>query len=320
MPDDYYTWAGLPLSLTMTSLTLITFKGVRRSYQFQRQVYPDISHVTALVSSKTSDGKELSECIFGQIFKDAIRSSRLYSTRILRSLFALFTNPNKHFNDHTFVQENHDVMDVCGENSSSFLCRIPLLSFTAEIIAHLPYNHLGDVLFIVHHVSGNIAMEGNDFMMRFAEFLYPFGLTNNEDGDLTEEDIIEKAARGKSSSQKNVLKIIQSKKFDISKFADMCAEASVMVLLLRLKLHLRQAYSGVTEVRLREYLPNEKEKITDRGASPLAEMSRFNADIPKPYKVDGQTFDKGALIKQYSEFRRLMRGNYDFHTHDDDEE
>ena len=90
-----------------------------------------------------------------------------------------------------------------------------------------------------------------------------------------------------------------------------------MVLLLRLKLFLSQAYSGVTEVRLREYLPNDKERITDRGVSPYTEISRFNATIPNSYKADGQAF----LIKM--DFRSLMRENYDFricNSSDNDEE
>jgi len=278
------------------------------------------SHITAIVSSKASDGNELPECIFGQIYKDAIRGSRSFSTRILQSLFGIFTNPNKDINNSCSVHESREGMNAIDRNSSSFLGKIPLLCFAAEIIAHLPYNHLGDVLFIVHHVSGSVAMEGNEFMMRFTDFLHPYGLTNNKDADLTEKDIIEKAARAKKPSKNTALKVIHSKKFDLSMFAELCAASVTMVLLLRLKLYLRQAYSGVTEVRLREYLPNEKERITDRGISPSAEISRFNANIPNSYKVDGQTFDRDGLIRQYAEFRSLMRDNYDFHTCEQDDE
>jgi len=99
--------------------------GVRRSYQFQRKVYTDTSHVTALV--ETQDGPQ---CIFGQIFKDAIRSSRLHRFKFLQSLLGLFTNSNKHINDRSSVQ---------GDNSSSFLCKIPLLCFAAEIIVSVAF-------------------------------------------------------------------------------------------------------------------------------------------------------------------------------------
>ena len=94
-------------------------------------------------------------------------------------------------------------------------------------------------------------MEGNEFLMRFADFLRPFGLAND---DITEEDPIEKAAF--RIKPRKVLKTFSTS--NMSKFADLCAEASVMVLLLRLILYLRRAYSGVTETRLREYLRNEK--------------------------------------------------------------
>jgi len=290
--------------------------GVQRSFQFQRQMYPGRSYVTALVLRKCFDGNDLSECIFGQIFKDAIRNSRSHSTRILLSLLGLFTNTNKNSHNHASTPEGSHRQINSSDNSDSFLCKIPLLCFAAEIVAHLPYNHLADVLFIVHQISGSISVDGNEFMMRFADFLQPYGLTN-EDGDLTEMDVIEKAASSKKPSTKKALKCMRNDDFDESKFANLCAEASALVLLLRLKLFLRQEYSGVTETRLREYLPNEKEKISDRGISAIVTNSMFNANIPSSFKTDSKSFDKDALIRQYAEFRRLMRGNDEFHSAED---
>jgi len=68
------------------------FAGIRRSYCFQRAVYPNNMRVTALLNNST-------ECIFDKIFKDAVRTSRVQSTRIIRSLLDLFSGTNIKIDD-----------------------------------------------------------------------------------------------------------------------------------------------------------------------------------------------------------------------------
>ena len=108
--------------------------GVHRSYKFQRHVYPDRLYVTALVSSTLSDGNEMVEYIFGQIFKDTVRSSRHHSIRILKSLLGLFTTSNKSIDNDGSIGDTNEEMDSCGKDTSSFLQKLPLMCFAAEIL------------------------------------------------------------------------------------------------------------------------------------------------------------------------------------------
>lgn len=97
-------------------------------------------------------------------------------------------------------------------------------------------------------------------------------------------------------------------KFDgeqLQKFADLCAEASSFTLMLRLKSFLRDAYSGITEHRLREYLPNEKERIADRKVV-MMDVPKFDSKIESSYKSNG-SLDKDSLINQYVSFRQVLR-------------
>eukprot|EP00559_Dactyliosolen_fragilissimus_P006500 CAMPEP_0184859868 /NCGR_PEP_ID=MMETSP0580-20130426/4833_1 /TAXON_ID=1118495 /ORGANISM="Dactyliosolen fragilissimus" /LENGTH=1965 /DNA_ID=CAMNT_0027356725 /DNA_START=12 /DNA_END=5909 /DNA_ORIENTATION=+ len=271
--------------------------GIYRAYEFQRAVYPNISHVTALI------GKS-SECIFGQIFKDAVRSSRSQSIRILRSLLGLFGKSGENRIDGS---ASHRIA-----RNESLLDHIPLLSFAAEVIAHLPYNHLGDILFIIYHISNTVAMEGNAHVEKFALFLQSYNLSNTDkyDADIAQEDKLEKASKEDYPSRVKELEIILSNSFDTEKFAELCAEASSFVLLLRLKDFFRKTYNGVTAIRLRDYMPNEKERITDRGLSQPSDMSTFDSDI-ESLKND-MSLDLDSLIRLYSNFRQVMRANEAF--------
>ena len=68
--------------------------------------------------------------------------------------------------------------------------KLPMLSFTSEVMALLPYSHLENVLFIVHQIAGIISVEGNDLLSRLMTYLRPHGLSN-EDSDPNEKDKVE---------------------------------------------------------------------------------------------------------------------------------
>ena len=272
--------------------------GIYQSFNFQRTVYPDHIRITALLSSKGS------ECIFGQIFKDTIRSSRQQSLKILRSLLGLFVFSK---NEEIEPKEREKKNEPKGKESR--IKQLPMLCFAAEMIAHLPYNHLGDVLFIVHHISSIISLEGVSLVYRLVDFLKPHGLVSKEsvETDRKIKDSLEKKSQTKAN-----LAVMNKKNFNVAKFAELCAEASSLVLLLRLKSFLCDAYCGITVTRLREYMPNEKEKIKDRGISQPSDMTRFNSVIHNSKENSKDSFDPKLLIHQYIEFRNTMRVNEEF--------
>ncbi len=91
-------------------------QGIKQSYNYQRKVYPDVDHVTALVENQND--KVQIDCIFGQIYKDSIRNSRTHSIRVIRSLLMLFSPSETKMTKHT----------------KSVVKKIPMLSFASEVI------------------------------------------------------------------------------------------------------------------------------------------------------------------------------------------
>jgi len=118
--------------------------GVRKAYIFQRSVYPDIS-CTAVVEEQNNGNREL-VCIFGPIFIESIRSSRLQRQGLMKSLLTLFTgerisririesepsekikkNNAKSPNSSTYVPDSSKQHESLSE-------QLPLLSYAAQIL------------------------------------------------------------------------------------------------------------------------------------------------------------------------------------------
>lgn len=247
-------------------------EGIKTCYRFQKTLHNDIGSITAVVTLENPNEKDQIECIFGQTFKDSIRSSRTHSIRVIKSLL------------NTFVGKDLVLPPVEG---------VPMLSFMSEVIAYLPYNHLGDVLFIVHKISAITSLEGNEILSKLNSFLGPCGMAN-DDSDLAEVDELERASMTSNPSKAKGIK-----KIDPTKFSELCSEASAIVLLLRLSAFLCEAYTGVTNARLRSFLPGEKERISDRGITRVNYISPFVSKIPMK--------DMNSLILLYGEFKKEMR-------------
>ena len=236
------------------------------------------------------NGKMIEECIFKDIFESAIGGSRVNSKRVIKSLLNVFFNRN--------------------QNETSNSEKIPLLCYFTEILAFLPFSHLGDVLFILHLISETITLEGNELMGNLSRFLNANGFSE-VDPDASVVDCLEEAATKKNPSRTKKLTSMHKDDFDTGKFGSLCIKASSLSLLVRLYFHLRDSYKGVTEKRLAEYNPDEKERINDRGISKSISLSRFDSQIPSSFTVSGK-FDKDNMIRQYAIFRALMRKYDDF--------
>lgn len=120
---------------------------MKQSYFFQCNVYPEEDQATAVLHYTDVNGKFVSECIFKDVFESAIGSSRSHSKRTIKLLLSLFAN------------QTH-----LGSNTERKIA-IPMLSYVSEILAHLPFNHLGNVLFMLNSISQTIALEGNGVML-----------------------------------------------------------------------------------------------------------------------------------------------------------
>ncbi len=235
--------------------------------------------------NRGTHGQDQIECIFGPVFQESMRNNRTHTNRVLKSLLALFT----------------------GDEENSQPNKLQLLSFTAEVIAYLPYNHLENILFIVHQISGIVSVKGNDVLSRLHLFLCPLGLTT-EDSDLGEDDKLEAAATKPNPSRTKALSIMTKPSFDMDGFKILCTEASAITLLLKLSAFLRATFSGVTNSRLSEYLPGEKERLSDR--SPLRTNTvPLTSEVYSPQSFSSKGPDLDVLICQYAKFRALMRAD-----------
>ena len=113
------------------------------------------------------------------------------------------------------------------------------------------------------------------------------------------------AATSEFPSQAEELAPILGKKFNPEKFSELCAHSSALVLLLRLKRFLLRKYN-ITKTRLSEFVPNQKEKVIDRGINVPDYRIKFDGVIEESLKEDGGR-NLDVLIRQYAEFHKLQR-------------
>lgn len=90
-------------------------------------------------------------------------------------------------------------------------------------------------------------------------------------------------------------------------------------LLLNLKEFLRKAYN-LSESRIVEYLPSEKERINEKGISIAEGTPKFSTSTSSIFPVNGgDGIDWNTAIRTYAMFRVLMReGDVDAELHFDE--
>ena len=274
--------------------------GVKQAYLFQRTVYPTKLDATAVVRRKQGKTFEV-ESIFGSVFKECIRSSKKQRLGLYRNLLGLFASDDG----------SDELSGRSTKSVATFHQELPLLSFAAQVLAHLPYSTASDPLFIIYHISAIAALQGAQLLDRLSSFLRKYGLSSPDELDEhnTGEDALERAAKGKCPSRKKEVAVINTRPFDVLRFSELCGQGSALVLLLRLKAFLRKTYN-LSETRCLEYSPDAKERI-DKGISAPVDMPVFNASLALCAKgetaASSTDVDKDALIRQYAEFRKLMR-------------
>ncbi|KAL9191509.1 hypothetical protein ACHAXT_001215 [Thalassiosira profunda] len=265
--------------------------GLKQAFFFQKEVYPHdadgVPRVTALLQ-KTEGHHVVTETIFDAVIKEsAIRNKRAQRQGLLKGIISLFEKDPDH--EHTDADQ------------------LPLLAFASEILAHLPYNSLDDPLFISYHASSITALDGQTIVSEFAKLT---------DGDVFDpnpgEDEIERAAKKRGKFDPEALGIEASSS---AEFGKLCVDACRILPLLLLKNFLRKAYS-LTEARLTEYVPSQKEKPFEKGISMSDSIAPFACNFKPIFDAQGE-IDWNAAIQVYSSFRRLLRDVDDEELHAD---
>jgi len=274
--------------------------GVKQAYEFQRAVYPEKSEVSALIFLKRGRETEI-ECILGSVFKECIANSRKQRHGLFKNLLTLFdlSDGNQLQSPRKRKKKGHT------DPGSTDLA---LLSFASQMLAHLPYKTAEDPLFIIHRIGSIVTLQGSQILDQFAASLRPVGLSSSDEYDETNAsaDALERAARTKFPSRTQEARTLSSDKFDMTSFLDLCRQAAAIVLLLRLKSFLRRLYN-LSETRCLEYDPSSKERLSDKGCAKTNISKPFDSTIPLSLHGCSKNVDKNAIIRQYAEFRRLMR-------------
>lgn len=292
--------------------------GVKEAYAFQRAVYPKKGAVSALVTFQQGKHTDV-QCVFGSLYKECLASSRKQRQGLFKNLLNLF--------DFSDVKKTTRSIIAKGKvQTSSSALDFPLLSFASQILAHLPYTTAGDPLLIIHHISLIVALQGAQVVDQFADLLRPFGLSSSDKYDEANAsvDALERASRSKFPSRTQEARPMSLKDFDMSGFLELCGEAAALILLLRLKTFLRNLYN-LSETRCLEYDPASKDPIGQKGISKAQLAKLFDSSIPMAMhsQTSQTTVDRDTLIRQYAEFRRLMREETStdvrVETSDDDE-
>jgi len=189
---------------------------------------------------------------------------------------------------------------------------LPLLSFTAEVLAHLPYSTATDPLFIIYHIQTLGALQGAQLLDRIAAFLQGQGVDGVDANDANvEEDVLEIAAKKKNPSRSNECAAVGGERFDLLRFLDYCVEASSFVLMFRLKKYLRDIYN-LSETRCLTFTPESQENNFDKITTPPV-AGVFDSSLENFFKngTDGsrdrEEIDQDALIRLYAEFRMFVR-------------
>ena len=259
--------------------------GVRLAYEFQRAIR-DGGEVSVLLPQQ----KNLVS-IFDSVYRECVSKSKKQRHGLFKNLLGLF-----------------ELRDLSAYDSPKKKARkekstfdLAMLGFTAEILAYLPYTSAVDPLFIIHHISALVALQGEQVIDHFAECLRPVGLASDDiyDDRNAAEDDLERAAKSKFPSKTPQAASLNDSKFDLTKFKRLCKAATTMTLLLRLKRYLRQVY-GLSEARCIAYDPNEKQKVAEKAISRSDSKVRFDTTVTTTSGLDG-------LIQQYAAFRILMR-------------
>jgi cohesin loading factor subunit SCC2 len=261
--------------------------GCKEAFNFQRKAHPD-KPVTAVIEKKSSGSNKI-ECIFDKVFIESIRSSKANRHGLFNSLLSLFE-----------VDTDIDAKDK--KNIGRARKLLHLQAFAAQVLATLPYTDLSDALYIVYHINARLS-DAEMFAEKMADFLRPHGLAPSDMYDILDddEDIIEEAAKAKDPRKE--LKAMASSDFDADNFADLCASASALVLLMKLKSHLVNAFSLKSD-RIQAYNPSEKSRPHDKAHTSSA-TSVFSIE---KYVSGGSRIEE--CIARYAIWRQVTRASH----------
>jgi cohesin loading factor subunit SCC2 len=251
------------------------------------------------------------------VYKECISSNKKHRTALFRDLVHSFDPQTLERGDRktatsasTPASKKSKGSDS-GSRSDAAAPPVPdleLLSYTSQVLAFLPYAYPSDPLYIIHQIQQILSVQGPELVEAFASFLRPYGLADEDEyGDPLEGvDVIEEASTRPVPHHAKQVTVMLENAFDSLKFQNLCLQAGCLVLLLRLKQHLRHAYN-LSETRCRHFDP----QVKNSRESPIINkpsLSEFQSKLPLQNDSDpSSTNVLDGMIRMYAEFRKLMR-------------
>ena len=187
------------------------------------------------------------------------------------------------------------------EQSSSYLA---LCAFTAQMIAHLEYTEISDPLYIVQMLlQPMIDSQGHAILDALLKIIH-----GSDEYDDDEEDDVERLLGCKRVNNEDA-QVLCKRLFADDKFECLVQQGAAIVLLLRLKSFLKDLY-GITETKIFSYRKDSTAFIKEKCSCSNRRLV-FNHNLPLlTGSASACNTHQVSSLKQYYEFRRLLRSEY----------
>ena len=177
---------------------------------------------------------------------------------------------------------------------------IPFLLYIADNLANFSYSLLGEVLFVIHHISVHLSMAGPALIDAFRESM---GLwASSQQTEQLDE-----------SAMLNTEAILLSQTCDDSRLATCVYHSYAIIILLHLSAYLKSLYS-LTESKCHEYTPNAPAKAYDK---PISRKVTAQTQTYEPTEViealelseDGKPLlrSRAELLHRFQEFYKIYK-------------
>ena len=191
--------------------------------------------------------------VFGGIYIESVRSSKVKRQALFKSLLDLFdsssskkdsNNDNNSNNDDDNDDNNNNNNSNSNNNNSNNNTPVSLLKFMAQTLVHLPFQIANEPLNIISKLGNSVALEISELNDAFSSL---FGIEKGEEGD-DEEDVEISELRSLVETKAD---IVSSEQIET-----LVERSEGVVVMLKLKYFLKGAFS-LSDAKIQEY--DEKE-------------------------------------------------------------
>ena len=178
---------------------------------------------------------------------------------------------------------------------------VPFLLYVADNLACFSYSLMGELLFVIHHISVHLSMAGPALIDSFQDSM---GLKtiSSQQGQQTLDE----------SAMLDTEALLRSETCDDSRLATSVYHSYAIILLLHLSAYLKATYS-LTEVRCHEYIPTAPSKMYDkpisRKVTPNIQFEPTEVVEALELSHDGKLVvrTRSELLQRFHEFYKLYK-------------